>query len=78
MRVNPHRGNYETVAQYLKQPLYEEGISDEVKARMIAEDSVVELQIYPETPVGFCLYTDSSVERVIAEAQADAPEWFAL
>lgn len=51
--VNAHRNYYESAAQYLDR--YEGNDDDDasVRAEMIARDTIVEVQAYPTTPVGF-------------------------
>lgn len=53
--VNRHRDSYETAGQALFDAMGHESppeIADDVRAKMIALDTIVELQFYPNTPVG--------------------------
>lgn len=51
--VNDHRDVHETVISYLKGRNQLEGIDPEVLLLMIANDTLVEVQFYPETGIGF-------------------------
>lgn len=51
--VNAHRNYYESVADYLNRPDHADVLSDNVRAEMIARDTIVEVQAYPDTPIGF-------------------------
>lgn len=56
LTVNEHRDYYQTAAQALDEAGGFEcppQIEQEVKARMIDTDTIVRLQFYPDTPVGF-------------------------
>lgn len=51
--VNTHRNYYQSIEQYLGDR-GENGEEDaDVRAEMIAHDTLIEVQAYPTTPVGF-------------------------
>jgi len=53
--VNEHRDYYETAAQHLEGAKTFEcppEINDEVRAQMIALDTIIKIQFYPDTPIG--------------------------
>ncbi len=55
--VNSHRDVYQTVAEWLTkrdewEPSAKDEIDDAMRAAMIASDTVIEVQVYPDTPVG--------------------------
>ena len=50
--VNSHKDYYETVEQYIKEE-DKEDIEADVFAEMIRLDTVVCIQAYPHTPIGF-------------------------
>ena len=57
VQVNVHRDVYETAAQWWEtQDICSDSLSDtppEVRAEMIRLNTVVDVQFYPHTPVGF-------------------------
>jgi len=58
IEVNNHKNNYQSVEEYFKElseireDLFKE-ISEDIYKEMIERDSVIEIQYYPNTPVGF-------------------------
>jgi hypothetical protein len=53
--VNAHRDYYETAAKALEDAKRMEcppEIDDDVRAQMIATDTIVDIQFYPDTPIG--------------------------
>lgn len=53
MQVNPHRDVYETVSDWLENQNEDIEISAEARAEMIRTNTVIDLQFYPNTPIGF-------------------------
>ncbi|PHS61239.1 MAG: hypothetical protein COB09_18800 [Thalassobium sp.] len=53
--VNDHKDNYQGVEAYISdlRTIYEEEIEEEILNGMIANDTIVCLRVYPDTPVGF-------------------------
>jgi hypothetical protein len=64
IEVNDHRDVYETVETYVSS----EDISPEVLAEMIAKDTVVRVQFYPDTPVGFYVIYHHDLDAALNEA----------
>lgn len=58
--VNDHRNYYDTAAQALKEAEEYEcppKIEPEVREKMIATDTIVKVQFYPDTPIGsYCIW----------------------
>lgn len=74
--VNQHRDYYETAEQYLNNDLCEGRMDDltpEMRARMVATNTIVEVQFYPRTPIGFHLVLDvglsDAIDRALVIAQ---------
>lgn len=56
LTVNEHRNYYDTPQQRLQEldgREFPPSISDEVRAGILSEGIIVELQFYPDTPIGF-------------------------
>lgn len=70
LEVNKYRDFYQTVQDYLNEKNERGGIEieEELGERMIKEQSVYELQFYPDTPIGFYVVYGTSLEEVIAKA----------
>lgn len=73
LTVNQHRDYYKTTSQFIDElfdndRVDKEDIPDELKKRMIETNSIVHLQWYPETPVGFNNVYGASLEEVIEKA----------
>jgi len=71
--VNDHRNVYESVETYLHD---REGwecppeIEPDVRAKMIETDTVIEVQFYPDTPVGFYSVYHYDLDAALDEALA--------
>ena len=69
LEVNPNRDIYYSVEQYIKEEnMQEENIDNEVAERMIKENTVISLQFYPHTPVGFYKVYGTSLDEVVKKA----------
>ncbi len=69
--MNPQRSNYESCAEYFAdQPQYGEinGIDSDVFEKMLKENVMVEIQFYPETPIGFNKVYHYDISGAIEEA----------
>ena len=70
--VNNHRDYYETVEQHFKgNPIVEEDLEDieaDVYEKMKELNTIVELQYYPDTPIGFYKIYHYDIEKAIDEA----------
>jgi len=56
LNINTHRDEYKTVEEYFESPIYKEDLDDmpaELFNKMKELDTIIELQFYPTTPVGF-------------------------
>ena len=72
LTVNPHRDYYETVEQHFKSnPINEEDLKDidkDVYEKMKETNTIIELQYYPNTPIGFYKVYHYDLEMAIDEA----------
>jgi hypothetical protein len=70
--VNAHRDYYETVEQHFKSnPITEEDLEDiepDVYDKMKELNTIIELQYYPDTPIGFYKVYHYDIEKAIDEA----------
>lgn len=67
LTINGHRDYYKTAGQYFnKNP--EEDIEPDVYEKMKELDTIIEVQYYPDTPVGFYKIYHYDLERAIDEA----------
>lgn len=56
LTVNDHRDYYETAEQALDEAAGQDSLPEiepEIRAAMIAADTIIKLQFYPTTPIGF-------------------------
>lgn len=68
LTVNEHRDYYDTPAQRLEELDSREAppnISDEVRAGILASGNIVELQFYPDTPVGFYVIVHHDLDEAL-------------
>ncbi|MBC8485985.1 MAG: hypothetical protein H8D45_08090 [Bacteroidetes bacterium] len=70
LEINEYRDCYKTVEEAIKNlnEFQEEEIDRELANRMIKENTIISLQFYPETPIGFYKVYGTSVEEVLKEA----------
>jgi hypothetical protein len=70
--INSHRDYYETVEQHFKQNLINqeelEGIDNDIYEKMKETNTMIELQYYPHTPIGFYKVYHYDLEMAIDEA----------
>lgn len=62
---NGNRMNYQSAAEYLAE---QEGLDPADVAAMVANDLIVEVQFYPDTPVGFHVVTRPTLNAAVAKA----------
>ena len=64
---NDHRANYQNVEKYLMEMYSEEKgyCEDDVWQEMIKKDSIVEVQFYPDTPIGFYVALHHDLESAL-------------
>ena len=67
---NEHHGYYKTAEAWADNNGFAEWVSDEERAKAIAEDSIWTLQWYPRTPVGFSAVCASTLEACLEAANA--------
>lgn len=72
LTINSHRDYYETVEQHFKSnPINEEYLEDidsDIYDKMKETDTIIELQIYPDTPIGYYKIYHNDLELAINEA----------
>lgn len=67
--INGHKDSYKDVECYLEFPgLDGDDVSPEVLDEMIKKDTVIEVQYYPNTPVGFLNVYHYDLESALKEA----------
>jgi hypothetical protein len=71
--VNQHRDVFDAVPKFLEDmetcnPSALEGLDAAIKQRMIDTDTIVEVQFYPDTPVGFYRVLHHDLNAALAEA----------
>ena len=71
LEVNPHRDYYETAGKWIADLEEREDrpsdleLDDDIRARMIATDTIIQLQFYPDTPIGFFRLLHYDLDAVI-------------
>jgi hypothetical protein len=71
LTVNQHRDYYEKIEDYLCDLEHREcppDISDQQRKDIVNSDTLVELQFYPDTPIGSYLFVGHDVDSVLEEA----------
>ncbi len=68
--INDHKSYYESVGKHLEEALEREDVTPERVAKMTELDTIVRLQFYPHTSVGFNLIYGTDVDEVLDEALA--------
>jgi len=72
---NEHRDGYESAIDFIKnRDLQEDFVTPEEMEKAIAEDSIWQLQWYPETPVGFYKICAASLEAIEEAIRARGKE----
>ena len=71
--INPHRDFYESVEQYAECALAggDDEINPEVFKKMIETDTFVQVQCYPNTPIGFYQTFHYDIDAALDEAIAN-------
>jgi len=64
VEINIHRDYYETIENYIE-PEERNDISNDVWLKMIELDTCIELQVYPDTPIGFYVIYHYDIEKAI-------------
>jgi hypothetical protein len=71
LEINCHKDCYDTAEEYLKGYPHENYINDieqEVYDKMIETDTIIELQVYPNTPNSFYKIYGYDLDMVLGEA----------
>ncbi|CAB4128085.1 hypothetical protein UFOVP104_15 [uncultured Caudovirales phage] len=72
--VNDHKDYYESVEQHINEEERED-IEKDVFDEMVKKDTVVRVQAYPQTPIGFFLVyhydIDIAIEKVLEAVKED-------
>ena len=65
IEINNHKLSYTNIEDYLKNStnVYEDNVENVIIEKIIKNDSIVELQVYPDNPVGFyhCYHYDIDI-----------------
>lgn len=72
LSVNQYRDYYQSIEDAVKEERERNSmdIDDELAARMIAEKSLISLQFYPNTPVGFYIVYGTTLDEVVTKAKS--------
>ncbi len=72
LTVNAHRDVYETAEQKIAEAERHEFLPDDlapgVRAEMIRTDTIVDLQFYPDTPIGFYSIWHHDLDAALTQA----------
>ena len=69
LHVNDHRDYYQSAEQKLNSPEAEDWeIPDDVRAKIIETDTLVELVFHPDTPIGFYHILHYDLDAALDEA----------
>jgi hypothetical protein len=73
LTVNDHRNVYETVEEWLDNMHdFAKDLDPEVRAAMVATDTIIDLHFYPDTPIGFYKVLHHDLDAALDEALACA------
>lgn len=72
LSVNQYRDYYQSIEDAVKEERERNSmdIDDELAARMVAEKSLISLQFYPNTPVGFYIVYGTTLDEVVTKAKS--------
>lgn len=71
IEVNNHKTYYQTAEDYLQDEYHKDFLSEidkEVYEKMIEKDSIIEIQIYPNTPISFFKIYHFDIDEAIDQA----------
>lgn len=68
LTVNPHRDYYETVDRYLENNDLMDEVSNSIIDKMKELNTIIEIIIYPETPVGSYVIYHYDIDKAFDEA----------
>lgn len=66
LTINNHRDYYQKIEEFVSEHSVE--ADDGVIEKIIETDTIVELQFYPHTPIGFYIVHHYDIDLAIAEA----------
>lgn len=62
--VNDHKDYYESVEQHIDEEDRED-IEKEIFEEMIKRDTIVKVQVYPDTPIGFFVIYHYDIDKAV-------------
>lgn len=65
--VNAHRNYYQSAEDYLNDAGIIEESGDDAYKRMIELDTIIEIQFYPRTPIGFYTVYHYDIDKALDE-----------
>lgn len=73
LTINNHKSSYQSVTDYINdlieiKSIDNEDIEPEIYEKMKELDTIIELQFYPRTPIGFNVVYHYDIEQAIDEA----------
>lgn len=77
LTFNDHKTVYRSVADYLDEDMHDfaKDLTADMRAEMIAKDTIVDLHFYPDTPIGFYKVLhhdlDAALDVALATIAAD-------
>lgn len=67
--INDHKNVYETAEYYIESTDFiNDGLPDSIKEEMIKRDTIISIQAYPKTPIGFIHIVHYDMEEALSEA----------
>lgn len=67
LSVNPHRVSYESIEDYLIHEDFDFTNNSKIFEQMLSHNTLVEVQAYPATPIGFYSVYHYDIRRAIEE-----------
>ena len=70
LEINGHRDSYQSIKDAIKEINIsnKNEIEEELAKKMIKENTIVSLQFYPDTPIGFYIVYGTSIGEVLNKA----------
>lgn len=65
LTVNSHKDDYETVEEYMSNLLNSFHVDEDIIQEMVKRDTIIELQVYPHTPVGFIILYHYDLDTIL-------------
>lgn len=70
IEINEHLDYYQSIDTAIKELLETESVSESEIAKIRQRETIINLQFYPETPIGFYRLIGSDLEEVLSAAVA--------